>query len=321
MRRRSALFWTPHRALRGGVSRSLERDGRKGRALAWLVCCSGGRHAKHTPPAGPRGARGWLRAHRPGEWNGGERIGQLRSHASPLAGASGASPLQAVFCSQDTRSGLVSIRLGDRCVLSGPWVSGGRWVMGGTAQLASAEGVRVSRSQDGGLACPRAKRDTLAVFGDAVDATVGGVTAAGNVRHVPLQRGARGACTRRGRAANRRRRRRRARARSLRASAGDVGVGGGGRDDEVPRAPHPVTATGADGVDARAAVSACMRGRGGREGGGECCVARTGRARSLVRAVPRRAARAHPPVHVGRMRAGGHRLHAGRGAARPPGAT
>ena len=93
----------------------------------------------------------------------------------PLAGMSGALPLRAVVC-RDPDTDIASIQLGDRCTLIGSWTGAGR-VSGGTARLESKGECALPMA--GAVTPLRVRTATLQVFGDAVDATVGGRTEEG----------------------------------------------------------------------------------------------------------------------------------------------
>ena len=100
----------------------------------------------------------------------------------PLAGASGALPLHGVFCAALRGKSEATLRLGDDCLLRGPWAAAPH-VRGGSAQLTS-DGACALPFANGVSPLPvrvrvRVEQGTLTVLGESVDAVVGGVTAEG----------------------------------------------------------------------------------------------------------------------------------------------
>jgi hypothetical protein len=99
------------------------------------------------------------------------------STSPPLDGGFGALPLSTIVCARPVDS-LASIRFGDQCTLSGAWMPVGRHAFAGIARLGS-HGECALPAANGMVIPLRGATATLQIFGEAVDATVGGVTSDG----------------------------------------------------------------------------------------------------------------------------------------------
>ncbi len=98
--------------------------------------------------------------------------------ASSVDAIAGALPLRAAMCAGTTSStSLMRVRLGDRCVLEGPWASTGG--TNGSARLTPL-GECALPFGEGVVSPVRVEQATLAVSSGVLDVSVGGATPGGH---------------------------------------------------------------------------------------------------------------------------------------------